>query len=106
MLPCDCTLQCLVLPCSTGLHPSGQQQPFLFPASKVGMHAHIAPVPSGAEVELCNGDRLRCKAIIGADGAKSFIAAKLGLPPAKYCGEVYYRWACRHAACVLHSLPT
>lgn len=52
---------------------------------------------AGAEVELVNGERLRCKAVIGCDGAKSFIAAKLGLKPAAYCGEVYYRFAPFHS---------
>ena len=46
---------------------------------------------AGAEVELSSGERLRCKAVVGADGVKSRIAAKLGLKPATYAGEVYYR---------------
>ncbi len=49
---------------------------------------------TGAEVELATGERLRCKAVIGADGVKSRIAAKLGVKPATYAGEVYYRWDC------------
>ena len=48
-------------------------------------------LPAGAEVELSSGERLRCKAVVGADGVKSRIAAKLGLKPATYAGEVYYR---------------
>ena len=43
-------------------------------------------------MELSDGRRLRCKAVIAADGVKSKVAAKLGLKPAKYAGEVYYRW--------------
>ncbi len=42
-------------------------------------------------MELSDGRRLRCKAVVAADGAKSWVAAKLGLKPAKYAGEVYYR---------------
>ena len=42
-------------------------------------------------MELSSGERLRCKAVVGADGVKSRIAAKLGLKPATYAGEVYYR---------------
>lgn len=48
-------------------------------------------VEAGAEVELSDGRRLRCKAVVAADGAKSWVAAKLGLKPAAYAGEVYYR---------------
>ena len=48
-------------------------------------------MPAGAEVELSSGERLRCKAVVGADGVKSRIAAKFGLKPATYAGEVYYR---------------
>ena len=48
-------------------------------------------VVTGAEVELSDGRRLRCKAVVAADGAKSWVAAKLGLKPAAYAGEVYYR---------------
>ncbi len=47
----------------------------------------------GAEVELSNGKRLRCKAVVAADGAKSRVAATLGMKPAAYAGEVYYRLA-------------
>lgn len=42
-------------------------------------------------MELSDGRRLRCKAVIAADGVKSRVAAKLGLKPAAYAGEVYYR---------------
>ena len=42
-------------------------------------------------VELTSGERLPCKAVVGCDGVKSRIAASLGLKPASYAGEVYYR---------------
>ncbi|EIE23272.1 FAD/NAD(P)-binding domain-containing protein, partial [Coccomyxa subellipsoidea C-169] len=53
--------------------------------------ADVHATETGAEVELATGERLRCKAVVGADGVKSRIAAKLGLKPATYAGEVYYR---------------
>ncbi|BDA50264.1 Monooxygenase 2 [Coccomyxa sp. Obi] len=53
--------------------------------------ASVQPTDNGAEVELSSGERLRCKAVIGCDGVKSRIAAFLGLKPASYAGEVYYR---------------
>ena len=46
---------------------------------------------TGAEVELSTGEWLQCKAVVGCDGVKSLIAAFLGLKPASYAGEVYYR---------------
>lgn len=42
-------------------------------------------------MELSSGERLPCKAVVGCDGVKSRIAASLGLKPARYAGEVYYR---------------
>ena len=47
---------------------------------------------AGAEVELSSGEVLRCRAVVGADGTKSRIAAGLGLKRASYAGEVYFRW--------------
>ena len=47
---------------------------------------------SGAEVELASGERLGCRAVVGADGVKSRVTAMLGLPPVRYAGEVYFRW--------------
>ncbi|CAK0786834.1 hypothetical protein CVIRNUC_010048 [Coccomyxa viridis] len=55
--------------------------------SVANVHAH----EQGAEVELSDRTRLRCKAVVAADGTKSRVAAKLGLKPAAYAGEVYYR---------------
>ncbi|BDA50263.1 FAD-dependent urate hydroxylase [Coccomyxa sp. Obi] len=53
--------------------------------------AAVHETESGAVVELSNGERLPCKAVVGCDGVKSRIAASLGLKPACYAGEVYYR---------------
>ncbi|CAL8465230.1 g4765 [Coccomyxa elongata] len=53
--------------------------------------ASVRPTDNGAEVELSSGEWLQCKAVIGCDGVKSRIAAFLGLKPASYAGEVYYR---------------
>jgi 2-polyprenyl-6-methoxyphenol hydroxylase-like FAD-dependent oxidoreductase len=48
---------------------------------------------AGAEVELSSGERLRCRAVVGAEGIKSRVGAAMGsrLAPARYAGEVYYR---------------
>ena len=46
---------------------------------------------AGAEVELTNGEVLACRAVVGADGTKSRMASVLGLRPASYAGEVYFR---------------
>ncbi|CAL8465231.1 g4766 [Coccomyxa elongata] len=53
--------------------------------------AAVHETESGAVVELSSGERLPCKAVVGCDGVKSRIAASLGLKPASYAGEVYYR---------------
>ena len=57
------------------------------------MRVSWLPCAAGAVVELSSGERLPCKAVVGCDGVKSRIAASLGLKPASYAGEVYYRSA-------------
>jgi 2-polyprenyl-6-methoxyphenol hydroxylase-like FAD-dependent oxidoreductase len=47
---------------------------------------------AGAVVELADGRQIPCRAVVGCDGVRSRIAAQLGLPPALYAGEVYYRY--------------
>ena len=60
---------------------------------------------AGAEVELSSREVLRCRAVVGADGTKSRIAAALGLKRASYAGEVYFRWCPPHRCSPLLSLP-
>lgn len=50
-------------------------------------------------MELSSGVRLRCRAVVGADGTKSRIGRMLGVGRAAYAGEVYYRCCASPALC-------
>eukprot|EP00884_Botryococcus_braunii_P016479 jgi/Botrbrau1/3514/Bobra.341_2s0042.2 len=51
----------------------------------------VCSTPEGALVVLADGRELPCRAVVACDGVRSRIAQQLGLPPASYSGEVYYR---------------
>lgn len=57
--------------------------------------AAVEPGPCGAAVLLESGQRLACLAVVGADGARSAVAAAAGRPPPNYCGQSAVRGVAR-----------
>lgn len=55
---------------------------------------------TGASVTLDDGQVLRARAVIGADGVRSVVGRSLSIPAPNYAGYIAYRCA----ACTAHSL--
>ncbi|PRW58015.1 zeaxanthin chloroplastic-like [Chlorella sorokiniana] len=52
---------------------------------------------AGAALRLASGQRLECLAIVGADGARSAVAAAAGRAPPNHCGQTAIRGIARFA---------
>ena len=48
--------------------------------------------PTGATIRLQNGEEMRCRAVVGADGVGSQVAAAIGVPPPNFAGYSAYRY--------------
>ncbi len=53
--------------------------------------AQLCAHGSGARLRLRGGEELACRAVVGADGVRSAVAAKLGVPPPNLAGYTAYR---------------
>ena len=65
------------------------------------LEAVISPMSlcsSGATVKLEDGELLRARAIVGADGARSRVASSIGTPSPRYAGYTAYRSAAAAAS--------
>ena len=51
----------------------------------------VASNPCGAVADVAGSGPLRCRAVVGADGARSALARQLGLADAEYAGYTAYR---------------
>lgn len=62
-------------------------------AVRYGFEIAGIDVAEGAKpaVRLLSGEALRCRAVIGADGVRSKVAAALGLGPANFAGMTAHR---------------
>lgn len=49
-------------------------------------------VLTGATLRLQNGEEMRCRAVVGADGVGSRVAAAIGVPPPNFAGYSAYRY--------------
>ena len=57
--------------------------------------AAAEPTAAGAALRLASGQRLECLAVVGADGARSVVAAAAGRPTPNYCGQSAVRGVAR-----------
>ncbi|KAL4852987.1 Monooxygenase 2 [Chlorella vulgaris] len=70
----------------------------ILPSDSLAFGAQVTaaePTAAGAALTLASGQRLECLAVVGADGARSAVAAAAGRSPANYCGQSAIRGVAR-----------
>lgn len=60
-------------------------------AAAAGAGSSSSGAPAAPVLHLAGGRRLRCRALVGADGARSVVARHLGLAAPNYSGYTAYR---------------